>query len=154
MLPVTILRYARDNFSEFDPKNFMRSGGDVQDDMESEEEVEVVFDESTNLRTLIELSTERPLGAYNLGVATPRALVYVGLMTCWDAKSWYMISGDAKSDGRPAAVPQGGGTGGRVSREGRRMREPKRRKVKPTGEPEGQGNDQGVEVNEGVDGVP
>ncbi|GJR36910.1 hypothetical protein Tco_1212594 [Tanacetum coccineum] len=51
-------------------------------------------------------------------------------------------------DGRPAAAPQGGGTGGRVSREGRRVREPKRRKVEPTGKPEGQGNDQGVEVNE------
>ncbi|GJZ75499.1 putative reverse transcriptase domain-containing protein [Tanacetum coccineum] len=42
----------------------------------------------------------------------------------------------------------------RVGREGRRVREPRRRKVEPTGEPEGQGNDQGVEVNEGVDGVP
>ncbi|GKB50212.1 hypothetical protein Tco_0900965 [Tanacetum coccineum] len=36
-------------------------------------------------------------GAYDLGVATPRALVYVGLMTSGDARSWYMISGDAKS---------------------------------------------------------
>ncbi|GJR50976.1 hypothetical protein Tco_1401497 [Tanacetum coccineum] len=42
-------------------------------------------------------STGRPLGAYNLGVATPRALVYAGLMTSGDARSWYMISGDAKS---------------------------------------------------------
>ncbi|GJY05307.1 hypothetical protein Tco_0371247 [Tanacetum coccineum] len=42
-------------------------------------------------------STGRPLGAYNLGVATPRALVYAGLMTSRDARSWYMISGDAKS---------------------------------------------------------
>ncbi|GKA95356.1 putative reverse transcriptase domain-containing protein [Tanacetum coccineum] len=42
-------------------------------------------------------STERPLGAYNLGVATPRALVYAGLITSGDARSWYMISGDAKS---------------------------------------------------------
>ncbi|GKA98002.1 hypothetical protein Tco_0825896 [Tanacetum coccineum] len=46
------------------------------------------------------------------------------------------------------------GNGGRVGREGRRVKEPRRRKVKPTGVPEGQGNDQGVEVNEGVDGVP
>ncbi|GJZ17007.1 hypothetical protein Tco_0553130 [Tanacetum coccineum] len=59
-----------------------------------------------------------------------------------------------QSAGRPVATPRGEGTGGRVGREGRRVREPKRRKVKPTGEPEGQGNDQGVEVNEGVDGVP
>ncbi|GJS70740.1 hypothetical protein Tco_0703581 [Tanacetum coccineum] len=49
---------------------------------------------------------------------------------------------------------KGKDTGGRVSREGRRVREPRRRKVEPTGKPEGQGNDQGVEVNEGVDGVP
>nr|GEU66846.1 hypothetical protein [Tanacetum cinerariifolium] len=46
------------------------------------------------------------------------------------------------------------GTGGRVVRGGRRVREPKRRNVKPTGKPEVQGNDQGVNVNEGVDGVP
>ncbi|GKB89272.1 hypothetical protein Tco_0961544 [Tanacetum coccineum] len=59
-----------------------------------------------------------------------------------------------RSAGRPAAAPRGGGTGGQIGREGRRVREPRRRKVKPTGEPEGQGNDQGVEVNEGVDGVP
>ncbi|GJS67721.1 RNA-directed DNA polymerase, eukaryota [Tanacetum coccineum] len=35
-------------------------------------------------------------GAYDLEVATPRALVYAGLMTSEDARSWYMISGDAK----------------------------------------------------------
>lgn len=35
---------------EFDPENYTRRGGDPnQDDMESEEEVEVVFDETTNL---------------------------------------------------------------------------------------------------------
>ncbi|GJW82892.1 putative ribonuclease H-like domain-containing protein [Tanacetum coccineum] len=37
------------------------------------------------------------LGAYDFGVATPRALAYAGLMTSRDARSWYMISGDAKS---------------------------------------------------------
>ncbi|GJT04358.1 hypothetical protein Tco_0838820 [Tanacetum coccineum] len=42
-------------------------------------------------------STGRPLGVYDLGVATPTALVYAGLMTSEDARSWYMISGDAKS---------------------------------------------------------
>ncbi|GJR37830.1 hypothetical protein Tco_1213514, partial [Tanacetum coccineum] len=57
-----------------------------------------------------------------------------------------------RSAGQPAAAPRGGGTGGRVGREGKRVREPRRRKVEPTGEPEGQGNDQGVEVNKGVDG--
>ncbi|GKA42011.1 putative reverse transcriptase domain-containing protein [Tanacetum coccineum] len=40
---------------------------------------------------------ESSVGAYDLGVATPRALVYAGLMTSGDAWSWYMISGDAKS---------------------------------------------------------
>ncbi|GJY14128.1 hypothetical protein Tco_0383437, partial [Tanacetum coccineum] len=34
---------------QFDPESYTRSGGDVQDDMESVEEVEVVFDETTNL---------------------------------------------------------------------------------------------------------
>nr|GEW35666.1 putative reverse transcriptase domain-containing protein [Tanacetum cinerariifolium] len=44
------------------------------------------------LRLLLEValckcsSTRRPLGAYNLGVATPRALVYDGLMTSGDAR--------------------------------------------------------------------
>ncbi|GKA41836.1 putative reverse transcriptase domain-containing protein, partial [Tanacetum coccineum] len=59
-----------------------------------------------------------------------------------------------RSAGRPAAASRGGGTGRRVGSEGRRVREPRRRNVEPTGEPEGQGNDQSVEVNEGVDGVP
>ncbi|GJZ36625.1 putative reverse transcriptase domain-containing protein [Tanacetum coccineum] len=53
-----------------------------------------------------------------------------------------------RSAGRPAATPRGGGTGGRVGRGGRRVREPRRRNVEPIGKPEGQGNDQGVEVNE------
>ncbi|GJX72824.1 putative reverse transcriptase domain-containing protein [Tanacetum coccineum] len=35
--------------------------------------------------------------AYDLGVATPRALVYAGVITSGDARSWYMINGDAKS---------------------------------------------------------
>ncbi|GJY45282.1 hypothetical protein Tco_0434345 [Tanacetum coccineum] len=39
----------------------------------------------------------RLLGAYDLGVATPRALVHAGDKTSRDARSWYMISGDAKS---------------------------------------------------------
>ncbi|GKB49568.1 hypothetical protein Tco_0900321 [Tanacetum coccineum] len=34
---------------------------------------------------------------YDLGVVTPRALVYAGLMTSGDARSWYMINGDVKS---------------------------------------------------------
>nr|GEV09419.1 hypothetical protein [Tanacetum cinerariifolium] len=42
-------------------------------------------------------SRYRSLGAYDLGVATPKALVYAGLMTSGDARSWYMVSGDAKS---------------------------------------------------------
>ncbi|GJZ02817.1 hypothetical protein Tco_0520778 [Tanacetum coccineum] len=39
----------------------------------------------------------RLLGTYDLGVATPRALVHAGDKTSGDARSWYMISGDAKS---------------------------------------------------------
>ncbi|GJU35786.1 hypothetical protein Tco_1184140 [Tanacetum coccineum] len=42
-------------------------------------------------------STGRLLGAYDLGVATPKALVHAGDKTSGDARSWYMISGDAKS---------------------------------------------------------
>ncbi|GJT26454.1 putative reverse transcriptase domain-containing protein [Tanacetum coccineum] len=42
-------------------------------------------------------SAGRLLGAYNLGVAIPKALVHAGDMTSGDARSWYMISGDAKS---------------------------------------------------------
>ncbi|GJW11736.1 putative reverse transcriptase domain-containing protein [Tanacetum coccineum] len=88
-------------------------------------------------------STRRLLGAYNLRVTTPIALVYASLMT----------SGDARScAGRPAAASQGGETGRRVGSKGRRVREPRRRNVELNGEPEGQGNDQSVEVNEGIDG--
>ncbi|GJX46464.1 hypothetical protein Tco_0271654 [Tanacetum coccineum] len=36
------------------------------------------------------------LGAYNLGVATPRAMVHAGDKTSGNAKSWHMIRGDAK----------------------------------------------------------
>ncbi|GJU02106.1 hypothetical protein Tco_1112444 [Tanacetum coccineum] len=36
-------------------------------------------------------STGRLLGAYNLGVATPRALVHAGLMTSGDARSWCVL---------------------------------------------------------------
>ncbi|GJV30283.1 hypothetical protein Tco_1386731 [Tanacetum coccineum] len=44
-----------------------------------------------------EFTTGRLLGAYDLGVVTPRALVHAGDKTSGDARSWYMISGDAKS---------------------------------------------------------
>ncbi|GJU41451.1 hypothetical protein Tco_1194408, partial [Tanacetum coccineum] len=37
------------------------------------------------------------LGAYDLGVVTPKALVHAGVKASGDARSWYMISGDAKS---------------------------------------------------------
>ncbi|GJR37425.1 hypothetical protein Tco_1213109 [Tanacetum coccineum] len=57
-----------------------------------------------------------------------------------------------QSASRPTAAPRGRGTGRRVGREGRRVRESRRRKVEPNYEGEGQGNDQGVEVNDGVDG--
>nr|GEX54484.1 hypothetical protein [Tanacetum cinerariifolium] len=120
-------------------------------------------------------STGRPLRAYDLGVATPKASVYVGLMTSGDASSrlrivvlrlicppaWafgfvscVLVGNLLKLVLEPASTPRGGRTGGRVGRRGRRVKESMRRNVKPTGEPEGQGNDQGFEVNEGVDGVP
>ncbi|GKC12912.1 hypothetical protein Tco_1009694, partial [Tanacetum coccineum] len=38
----------------------------------------------------------RFLGAYDLGVATRRVLVHTGDKTSGDARSWYMINGDAK----------------------------------------------------------
>nr|GFB26089.1 reverse transcriptase domain-containing protein [Tanacetum cinerariifolium] len=53
-----------------------------------------------------------------------------------------------------SARPRGKGTGIQVGIEGRRVREPGRRKVEPTGKLEGKGNDQGIKVNEGVDGFP
>ncbi|GJT27916.1 hypothetical protein Tco_0908191 [Tanacetum coccineum] len=46
---------------------------------------------------IINAPAGRILGAYDLGVATPRALVHAGDKTSGDARSWYMISGDAKS---------------------------------------------------------
>ncbi|GJV91635.1 putative reverse transcriptase domain-containing protein [Tanacetum coccineum] len=54
----------------------------------------------------------------------------------------------------------GGGTSGRAGREGRRVREPRKRNIDLTGKPRGQENDQGVganggvRANGGVDGVP
>ncbi|GJS72077.1 putative reverse transcriptase domain-containing protein [Tanacetum coccineum] len=104
----------------------------------------VIF--SLLLEGLLQLNAPagRPLGAYDLGVATLRVLVYAGVMTSDDARSWVMT----RSAGRPASAPQGRGTGGRVGRGGRRVREPRRRNVEPADELEGQGNDQGVEVNE------
>ncbi|GKD78651.1 hypothetical protein Tco_1341272, partial [Tanacetum coccineum] len=39
----------------------------------------------------------RLLGAYDLGVATSRAVVHAGDKTSGDARSWYMTSGDANS---------------------------------------------------------
>ncbi|GJU42354.1 putative reverse transcriptase domain-containing protein [Tanacetum coccineum] len=98
-----------------------------------------------------------------------RAVVYAGDKTSGDARSWYMISEDAKSwvcdcfayihyhiaqlQLFEILAHRLGGTGRRVGSEGRRVREPRRRNVKPTCEPEGQGNDQSVKVNEGVNGV-
>ncbi|GKE24469.1 hypothetical protein Tco_1435981 [Tanacetum coccineum] len=61
---------------------------------------------ASNLKTVLEINVVCPivnalvgrlLGAYDLGVATPRALVHAGDKTSGDARSWYMISGDAKS---------------------------------------------------------
>ncbi|GJX28177.1 hypothetical protein Tco_0236256 [Tanacetum coccineum] len=129
-------------------------------------------------------STGRILGAYNLGVVTPRALVYAGLMTSEDARSWYMISGDAKSwvkemisrivmrimpprimtrsAGRATAAPRCGRKGGRTGRRGGRTRGRSGDRGNggincQAGQVGGQGGQvggQGTEVNDGVDGVP
>ncbi|GKA51352.1 putative reverse transcriptase domain-containing protein [Tanacetum coccineum] len=47
--------------------------------------------------SIVNAPAGRLLGAYDLGVATPRAVVHAGDKTSGDARSWYMISGDAKS---------------------------------------------------------
>ncbi|GJW61351.1 putative reverse transcriptase domain-containing protein [Tanacetum coccineum] len=74
------------------------------------------------------------LGACDIGVAAPRALVYAGLMTSGDARLRYMISGDAKDNAvkdddlevlarlqcRITRINgQGGKVGGQVSDQGR-----------------------------------
>ncbi|GKC23076.1 putative reverse transcriptase domain-containing protein, partial [Tanacetum coccineum] len=64
----------------------------------------------------------RPLGAYDLTVATSRSLVHAGVMTSGDARSWYMISGDAKSWVLAGQLPhhEEGSDGGRTARTTRR----------------------------------
>ncbi|GJZ45453.1 putative reverse transcriptase domain-containing protein [Tanacetum coccineum] len=115
----------------------------------------------------------RLLGVYDLEVATPRAVVHAGDKTSGDARSWYMINGDAKSwvkrmivkimplrmttrsIGRPAAASRGGGTGGRAGRGGGRTGG--RSGDQGNGRIDGQGGQvggEGSEVNDGVDGVP
>ncbi|GJR14235.1 hypothetical protein Tco_0796887 [Tanacetum coccineum] len=55
-----------------------------------------------------------------------------------------------QSADRVTVIPRGGRTGGRAGRGSERTREPRGRGDGQTGKP----NDQGVEANEGVDGVP
>ncbi|GKD19649.1 hypothetical protein Tco_1208807, partial [Tanacetum coccineum] len=57
-----------------------------------------------------------------------------------------------RSAGRPAAESLGGGTGERVG-SGRRGRRPRKGNDERVDELNGQGNDQGMGVNEGVEGV-
>ncbi|GJV76500.1 hypothetical protein Tco_1508084 [Tanacetum coccineum] len=59
-----------------------------------------------------------------------------------------------QSAGRSTAAPPVGGMGGRVGRRARRTREPVRRNNETIGKLDGQGNDQGIEANGGVGGVP
>ncbi|GKA20883.1 putative reverse transcriptase domain-containing protein [Tanacetum coccineum] len=100
------------------------------------------------LRLLLEValckcsSTGRPLGAYNLGVAAPRALIMLPRMT-------------TRSASRPAVASRGEGTGGRAGRGGGRTRG--RSGDQGDGRIDGQGGQvggQGSEVNDGVNGVP
>ncbi|GKE23072.1 hypothetical protein Tco_1434584, partial [Tanacetum coccineum] len=67
--------------------------------------------------------------------------MYVGNLWIYDSKELLC---------RSTAAPQGGRTGRRTGRGGRRTRELRGRGDGQTSEP----NDQGVEANEGVDGVP
>nr|GEX61026.1 hypothetical protein [Tanacetum cinerariifolium] len=53
---------------------------------------------SVRLSSSVEVNSPgRFLGAYNLRVATPRAVVHAGDKTSKDARSWYMIREDSKS---------------------------------------------------------
>ncbi|GJR32114.1 putative reverse transcriptase domain-containing protein [Tanacetum coccineum] len=58
-----------------------------------------------------------------------------------------------RSAGRPAAESRGGGTGGRVGRGGGRGRRPKGGNDEQIDELNGQGNDQGMGANGGVEGI-
>ncbi|GJS04598.1 putative reverse transcriptase domain-containing protein [Tanacetum coccineum] len=58
-----------------------------------------------------------------------------------------------QSDGRPVAKSRGGGMGGRVGRGGGRSRGPRGGNDDHVDELNGQGNDQGVGANRGVEGV-
>ncbi|GJZ61468.1 putative reverse transcriptase domain-containing protein [Tanacetum coccineum] len=97
----------------------------------------------------------------SFGVATLRAVVHAGDKTNGDARSWYMISGDAKSRimpprmmtrsaGRPAAASRGGGTGGRAGRGGGRTRS--RSGDQGNGRNDGQGGQVGGQAQVGDQG--
>ncbi|GKF98686.1 hypothetical protein Tco_0297469 [Tanacetum coccineum] len=58
-----------------------------------------------------------------------------------------------RSAGRPVAESRGGGTGGRVGRGGGRGRGPRGGNDEHVDELNGQGNDQGLGANRGVEGV-
>ncbi|GJX31918.1 putative reverse transcriptase domain-containing protein, partial [Tanacetum coccineum] len=92
----------------------------------------------------------------SFGVATLRALVHAGNKTSGDARSWYMISGNAKSwimpprmmtrsAGRPTAASRGG-TGGRAGRGGGRTRG--RFSDQDDGRINGQGGQVGAQVGD------
>ncbi|GJW36778.1 hypothetical protein Tco_0059698 [Tanacetum coccineum] len=51
----------------------------------------------TRVCPIVNAPAGRLLGAYDLRVTTPRAVVHAGNKTSGDARSWYMISGDVKS---------------------------------------------------------
>nr|GFA47437.1 RNA-directed DNA polymerase, eukaryota [Tanacetum cinerariifolium] len=60
-------------------------------------EVRTILDLWLRVCHIVNASAGRLLGAYDLGVATPKAFVHAGDKISGDARSWYMISGDAKS---------------------------------------------------------
>ncbi|GJZ64985.1 hypothetical protein Tco_0621681 [Tanacetum coccineum] len=58
-----------------------------------------------------------------------------------------------QSAGRPIAESQGGGTGGRVGRGGERGKRPRGGNDEHVDEVNGQGNDQGIGADRGIEGV-
>ncbi|GJY18967.1 reverse transcriptase domain-containing protein [Tanacetum coccineum] len=108
---------------------------------------------------IVNAPSGRLLGAYDLGVATPRAVVQADDKTSGDARLVIRAKimpprMTTRSAGRAIATLRGGRTGGRTSRGGGRTRG--RSGDQGDGRIDGQSGQvggQGTEVNDGVDGV-